>query len=316
MHAADLIQAAIDRTGSIACVGLDPRPNLIPPALATAALARSGDSAEAVADAFLVFNRGIIDAIAGACAAVKPQLACYEAYGSAGMRCLEQTVAHAHDRGIPVIIDGKRNDIGSTAEHYAQAYLAPLVGEARRSPPGLTGKPLAGLGAQWLTVNAYLGADGVKPFLQSPPSTGIFVLVKTSNASSGDLQDVPCEGGPVMERMARLVAQWGADRCGRCGLSDVGAVVGATYPQQARRLRELMPNALFLVPGYGAQGASAADAKAGARADGRGILVNSSRAILGAWQDARNTDVDWKDAARGALDAMNRDLSSAGASGG
>ncbi|MBA2480845.1 MAG: orotidine-5'-phosphate decarboxylase [Planctomycetes bacterium] len=309
MHAADLIQAAIDRTRSIACVGLDPRPNLIPKALADAAIANHGDTVRACAEAFFAYNRDLIRAIAGACAAVKPQMACYEAYGSAGMRALELTVACAHEHGIPVIIDGKRNDIGSTAEHYAQAYLAPIAPTAGRSPLSLAGSPLPGLGAAWLTVNAYLGSDGVKPFLAPhPAATGIFVLVKTSNASSGELQDVACDHGPVMERMARLVTAWGAGRIGRSGMSDVGAVVGATYPQQARRLRELMPDALFLVPGYGAQGASAADATAGARADGRGVLVNSSRAIMGAWQDQRFASMTWADAARAALDAMNADL--------
>jgi orotidine-5'-phosphate decarboxylase len=304
MHAADAVQAAIDQNRSIACVGLDPRPNLIPPSLIEESVNRHGDTAVACAEAFLTFNRGLIHACTGYCAAVKPQLACYEAYGSAGMRCLEQTVAYAHHRGVPVILDGKRNDIGSTAEHYAQAYLG--------SAPGLKGASLAGMSAQWLTVNPYLGSDGIQPFLATPPTErGVFVLVKTSNRSSGELQDLACEGGSVMERVARLVTTWGSSRTGACGLSDVGAVVGATYPGQARRLRTLMPDALFLVPGYGAQGASAADALAGIRADGRGVIVNSSRALMGAWQDAARADLNWKDAARAALEAMNRDLNDA-----
>ncbi len=301
MHAADVIQTAIDRHDSIACIGLDPRPTLIPPSLIEDACARHGDTAEAVAAAFLHFNRGIIDAIDGHCAAVKPQLACYEAYGAAGMRCLEQTVAYARDRGIPVIVDGKRNDIGSTAEHYAQAYL--------RSAPGLKGTALPGMCADWLTINAYLGSDGVAPFLQKTGSTtGVFVLVKTSNPSSGELQDLACDGASVMERMAGLVARWGAGRLGACGLSDVGAVVGATWPDQARQLRAVMPDTLFLVPGYGAQGGTAHDALAGARPAGGGVLVNSSRAILAAWQ---GTAGSWKEAARSALDLMNADLNAA-----
>jgi orotidine-5'-phosphate decarboxylase len=139
--------------------------------------------------------------------------------------------------------------------------------------------------------------------------TGIFVLVKTSNPSSGELQDQRTDSGPVMEIMANLVAGWGAPRRGACGLTDVGAVVGATYPAQAKRLRELMPDTLFLVPGYGAQGGSAHDALAGIRSDGRGVLVNSSRGIIAAWQSAQSKD--WQGAARAALDAMNRDLGSA-----
>ncbi len=303
MHAADRLQDTIDRTGSIACVGLDPRPGLLPPALVDEALRRHGDTAAGVAAAFLAFNRGLIDTVAGACAAVKPQLACYEAYGAAGIRCLEETVAHARSRGIPVIADGKRNDIGSTAEHYQQAFLG--------TAPGLKGGRIPGLGADWLTINGYLGSDGVTPFLDPPTTaaTGVFVLVKTSNKSSGELQDQTLGAGSVMEAMALLVAGWGRDRLGACGLNDVGAVVGATYPAQARRLRTLMPDTLFLVPGYGAQGGSAADAVAGARADGRGVLVNSSRGIIGAWQTAGATD--WAAAARGALDAMNRDLAGA-----
>jgi orotidine-5'-phosphate decarboxylase len=298
-HAADQLDRSIDRTRSIACVGLDPRPGLIPKPLIAAALAAHGDTAEAVAAAFLDANTAILDAIAGHCAAVKPQVACYEAYGAAGWRCLEQTIAHARRLGIPVIADGKRNDIGSTAEHYGQAFLG--------TAPGLSGAALPGLGADWLTINAYLGSDGVTPFL-AHRGRGVFVLVKTSNPSSGDLQDQPSDS-PVMERMARLVAGWGKDRRGACGLNDVGAVVGATWPAQAKRLRELMPDTIFLVPGYGAQGGSAADALAGARADGRGVLINSSRAIIGAWQ-AANTD-DLGGAARAALDAMNRDLAAA-----
>lgn len=299
-HAADLLQSSIEATGSIACVGLDPRPALLPPDIIAGALEEHGDTALGVATAFLAFNLGLLDAIKGRCAAVKPQLACYEAYGSAGLRCLEQTVAYARQLGIPVIADGKRNDIGSTAEHYQQAFLG--------AAPGLGATSLPGMGADWLTINGYLGSDGVKPFLGTKPTgTGVFVLVKTSNPSSGELQDQTMAGGmPIMEAMAKLVAAWGRERLGACGLNDVGAVVGATYPAQAKRLRELMPETIFLVPGYGAQGGSAADALAGARSDGRGVLVNSSRAILGAWQAAKTED--WAGAAVAALDAMNQDL--------
>ncbi len=296
MHAADTLQRSIDTTGSIAVVGLDPRPALIPPALRAQAIARHGDTRLAVAWAFREFNRGLLAAIQGACCAVKPQVACYEAYGAPGLQALEETITEANRLHIPVIVDGKRNDIGSTAEHYAQAWLG--------AAPGFNGPLPAGPRGDWLTVNAYLGSDGVKPFLGHG---AIFVLVKTSNPGSGEFQGLRlADGSANMEAMAKLVAQWGAGRGGVSGLNDVGAVVGATWPAEAKRLRELMPDTIFLVPGYGAQGGSAADALAGLRSDGRGCVINSSRGIIGAWEKPKA--VDWAAAARAALDAMNADL--------
>lgn len=303
-HVADRQQAVIDATNSVACIGLDPRPALLPEALKKSALAAHGDTAEAVATAFLAFNKGIIDVAADHCAAVKPQAACYEAYGVAGWRCLHDTVAYATAAGIPVIIDAKRGDIGSTAEHYRQAFLD--------QAPSLSGAPLRGMDGDWLTVNGYLGADGITPFACpiDSPSKGIFVLVKTSNPSSGDLQDHTLASGPTAaEHMAQLVHTWGDNRRGACGISDIGAVVGATWPAQAVALRKIMPNTLFLIPGYGAQGGSAADALAGQRADGSGVLINSSRGIIGAWQ--QNTKLEWKDAIKAAIVAMNADLNGA-----
>lgn len=299
-HAADDLTASIRRTRSIACVGLDPRPALLPKSIVDEAK-RSGAGAKAVADAFVRFNRGLLNAIAGHCAAVKPQAACYEAYGSAGFAALEETVRIAHSLQIPVIMDAKRNDIGSTAEHYQQAFLG--------SAPCLDGASVDGMKTQWLTINAYLGGDGVGPFIGKAPSgTGVFVLVKTSNPSSGDFQDQPLKDGTVMEAMAKLVAKWGAGRVGASGFNDVGAVVGATYPDQARKLRKLMPETIFLVPGYGAQGGNAKDAVAGARDDGSGVVVNSARAIIGAWQNRPGGETAWAECAREALDAMNKDL--------
>lgn len=306
-HAADRLEAAVAATESVACVGLDPRPELLPPALRRAALDRHGDGAEAVAEAFLAFNLGILDAVAGRCPVVKPQVACYEAYGAAGWRTLEATVAAAGALGLQVIVDGKRNDIGSTATHYAQAAFG--------GAPGLDGARLPGLGGDWLTVNGYLGGDAIDPFLGDAADTdagghGIFVLVRTSNPSAADLQDRVTDTGTVADAMAELVTTWGRGRVGSCGLSAVGAVVGATWPDQARELRGRMPDAWFLVPGYGAQGGSAADAVAGARPSGpAGLLVNSSRQILAAWQ--HDDEADWVGSARRALDAMNADLGTA-----
>lgn len=295
----------METSGSRACVGLDPRPDMIPESLQRVALDAHGDTAEAVAAAFTEFNAGIIEAIAGACAAVKPQVACYEAYGAAGWQCLLDTMAMARDAGIPVIADGKRGDLGSSAIHYRESFFG--------GAPGFGDKPVTGGDAQWLTVHAYLGSDSVLTILDDPAEErGVFVLVKTSNPSSGELQDInladgEARGTNVADTVAALVHEWGSARLGQCGLSDVGAVVGATYPDDARRLRKKMPNTLFLVPGYGAQGASAADALAGARSDGSGVLVSSSRGITAAWTKT-DTD-DFAGSARQALDAMNADLS-------
>ena len=312
-HVADRLQADMDRTGSIACVGLDPRPDLVPPALRHATLERFGDTNEGVAAAFLEVNACLIEAIAGHSAAVKPQAACYEAYGAPGWQALVDTVRLAQNAGIAVIVDAKRGDIGSTSAQYAQAFFG--------GAPGLwdDGRPVAAaMTTDWLTVNPYLGSDNVLEFVDPTPGrTGIFVLAKTSNASSGELQDRTVvgadapDGEAVADLVARLIQRWGSGREGASGLTDIGAVVGATYPDEARRLRDRMPDSLFLVPGYGAQGAAGVDAVAGARPDGRGVLVSSSRAIMGAWQQHDDAGEDWVGAARAALDAMNADLAAA-----
>lgn len=303
MHVADRLQERMDVTGSIACVGLDPRPDMIPPALAERALDRHGDTAEAVAAAFTEFNRGILDAVAGTCAAVKPQVACYEAYGPAGWAALADTVRHAHGLGIEVVVDGKRGDIGSTAAHYRQGFFggAPTFGGAgHRTMP-----------ADWTTVNGYLGSDNVLEMTAAEPGEhGILVLVKTSNPSSGELQDLSTGDGTVAEVMATLVHRWGTGRAGRSGITDIGAVVGATYPSEAKALRTLMPDALFLVPGYGTQGGDAVSSLAGVRDDGRGVLVSASRSITSAWQ-AVEAPGDFAGAARAALEEMNTALTAA-----
>jgi orotidine-5'-phosphate decarboxylase len=298
MHVADRVMIAADAANSIACVGLDPRPSLLPPSLRAVHLDRLGDTADAVASAFVEFNLGIIPAVAGHCAAVKPQTACYEAYGSAGWEALRQTIAAARSSGVAVIVDAKRGDIGSTAEHYAQTFFGGAM--------SLSGDPMRGLGADWLTVNSYLGSDAVYPFLADDRSRGVFVLVKTSNPSSDEIQGLRVDGGNVAEAAAQLVHKWGIGRTGAQGMTDVGAVIGATFPDDARKLRSLMPNTLFLVPGYGAQGADATSAVAGARPDGTGVIVSASRSIASAWQGAG--DDDWAAAARAELDSMNTEL--------
>ena len=304
MHGGDLLAGSCESTGSIACVGLDPRPELIPGEIVSSAVAQSDDPRQQVAIAFEEFMVSIVRAVAGHCAAVKPQAACYEAYGSAGWQVLERVVAEARRLEVPVILDAKRSDIGSSAVHYRQGLLT--------SAPGLVASQrLPGMDADWITANPYLGGDSVEPLIGSPDEgKGVFVLVRTSNPGAQDFQDQAVDGDSLSTVVARKVHQWGAGRTGASGFSDVGAVVGATWPAQARELRDILPNTLFLVPGFGAQGASAEGAVAGCTDQGTGIIVNSSRAILGAWQSEpdRTNPVE---VARGALDTMNQQLSAA-----
>ena len=304
MHGGDLLAGSCESTGSIACVGLDPRPELIPGEIVRSAVAQTDDPRQQVAIAFEEFMVSIVRVVAGHCAAVKPQAACYEAYGSAGWQVLERVVAEARRLEVPVILDAKRSDIGSSAVHYRQGLLT--------SSPGLVGsQQLPGLGADWVTGNPYLGGDSVEPLIGSPDEgKGVFVLVRTSNPGAQDFQDQAVDGDSLSTVVARKVHQWGAGRIGVSGFSDVGAVVGATWPAQARELRDILPNTLFLVPGFGAQGASAEGAVAGCTDQGTGIIVNSSRAILGAWQ-SENDGTDPVEAARAALDEMNLQLSAA-----
>lgn len=268
---ADRLCDAIGRTGAPVVVGLDPRLEQIPAPLLEACRREYGLTARAAAEALWRFNRGIIDAVADLVPAVKPQLAFYEQYGVEGMRAYVRTVHHAQRLGLLVIADAKRNDIGSTAAAYAEAFL----GESAFT-------------ADALTVNAYLGSDGVRPFVARARQhgKGLFVLVKTSNASAGELQDVLVDGRPLYEHLGALVETWGADNRGMYGYTAVGAVVGATYPGQATRLRALMPHTLFLVPGYGAQGATAADVVGCFDARGLGALINAARSIIFAYRTA------------------------------
>lgn len=304
VHAADRLVASTATTGSIACVGLDPRPELLPSSLVADALRAHEDPLDQVCHAFLAFNQGVLDAVAGACAAVKPQSACYEAYGWRGWRVLEATIEHAHSLGIPVILDAKRGDIGSTAIHYRQGLLteAPVLEE---------GASVRGLGVDWITASPFLGSDSVEPLIGSvDEGKGAFILARTSNPGADDVQGLLVGGEHLSTVVARLVHEWGVSRIGDSGYSDVGAVVGATWPQIAAALRQLMPHTLFLVPGFGAQGGSAAHAVAGASKRGDGVLVSSSRAIAGAWQSA-DADSEFAAAARDALDRMNDLLNAA-----
>lgn len=260
---ADRLADAVREKRTPALVGIDPRAGSLP-----AGLLRPEDreNPTSVAEAFRAFGRGVIDAVAPLAAVVKPQAAFFEELGPPGMAALGDVIEHARQQGLLVILDGKRNDIGSTAEAYARAYL---------------GRDSA-WGSDALTVSPYLGDDSLAPFIERcrTHDAGIFVLVKTSNPGGGTFQDREMDGRPLYEHVAALVEQQSARSLGRCGFGPVGAVVGATYPEQLAALRGQMPHAWLLVPGFGAQGAGARDVAGGFDQHGLGAIVNSSRGII------------------------------------
>lgn len=283
--------------------GLDPKLDFIPDFIKQKAFADHGKSLEGAAQAILAFNKGLIDALWDIVPAVKPQCAYYELYGWQGMRTLYETIQYAKSKGMFVITDGKRNDIGSTMEAYAQAHLGTTEVE---------GESVAPFEGDALTVNGYLGTDGIAPLLKvcKEQDKGIFVLVKTSNPSSGELQDKLIEGKPVYRIMGEMCEVWGKELPGRHGYSGVGAVVGATYPAQLTELRAALPNTFFLVPGYGAQGAGAFDIAGAFDKNGIGAIVNSSRAIMTAWKK-ENCPEDFAGAARREALRMKQDIKAA-----
>ena len=265
-------------------VGLDPRLEYIPEHLKANAFKDHGTGFEGAAAAILSFNKGLIDTLCDIVPAVKPQLAYYEMYGLEGLKAFNETVRYAGSKGMLVIADGKRNDIGSTAEAYSSAFLG------RNS---LNGEKLPVFDTDALTVNPYLGIDGIKPFIEDcgKYNKGIFILVKTSNKSSCQLQDLRTENGKtIYQIVAELVEEWGSGLVGKHGYSSIGAVVGATYPEQGMILRMIMKKAYILVPGYGAQGGSASDAVRCFNSDGLGAIVNASRSIMCAWQSQKWSD--------------------------
>lgn len=273
----DLMIKKIIEMNSPVVAGLDPKLDYVPAYIQTECFAEYGETAEGAAQALLRFNKALIDELCEVVPAVKVQAAYYEMYGIEGMKTLYGTVDYAKSKGMYVILDGKRNDIGSTAQAYSCGWLG-------KTKIGAKGEAMSG--ADCLTVNPYLGSDGILPFVEDCKTydKGIFALVKTSNPSSGELQDLVIDGKPLYEKVAELVSGWGADNVGEYGYSAVGAVVGATYPQQAKRLRAAMPHTYFLVPGYGAQGAGADDVAVSFDKEGLGAIVNSSRAIMCAYK--------------------------------
>lgn len=280
-------------------VGLDPRLDYVPTHIREEALSKSCSYAESVSKAFLNYNKILIDNIYDIVPAVKPQIAFYEQYGIEGMKCFDETCKYAAAKGLLVISDVKRGDIGTTAEAYSEAYL---------------GNREYSLNTDFITVNPYLGTDSLEPFIKdcNENEKGLFILVKTSNKSSGDLQDLVCNGKTVYEHVAELVVRLGEPYAGNMGYNFVGAVVGATYREEALKLRNIMKNTYFLVPGYGAQGGTAKDVVACFNQDGLGAVVNSSRGIIAAYKSKdyaeSYSEKDFAAAARAAALKMRDDI--------
>lgn len=285
--------------------GLDPKLDYVPQYIRTRCFEKYGRTLEGAAEALYEFNMGLIDALCDIVPAVKPQMAYYEMYGWQGVRTFARTVEYAKSKGMYVITDGKRNDIGATMEAYAAGHL------------GITdidGEQIAAFGADALTVNGYLGTDGIDPLLKvcAALDKGIFVLVKTSNKSSGELQNLPLEGGEsIYGRMACMCDEWGRELPGKYGFTGVGAVVGATYPEQLTELRKAHPSIFFLVPGYGAQGGGAKGLAGAFNKEGLGAVVNSSRAIMCAYKKEGCDEADFAGAARREALRMKDDINGA-----
>ncbi len=285
-------------------VGLDPVLESLPQELKEKAFTGSPSFEAAAASAILEFNMGIIDAVADLVPAVKPQVAFYEQYGPAGMQAYRDTCLYSSKKGLVVIGDIKRGDIGSTSRAYSNAHLGTV---------GSDSTSYSGFPTDIITVNPYLGDDCLKEFMDDVRrhDKGLFILVKTSNPTSSQIQNLVSEGRPIYEHVASMVNRWTEETVGISGYSPVGAVVGATYPAEAEKLRALMPKAFFLVPGYGAQGGGGADVVPCFNGDGLGALVNSSRGIIFAWQNEKYKNVSWQDAARSAVIEMQDDINTA-----
>ena len=341
----DRLQEKIDKMRNPTVVGLDPELGHIPPQILEKHIKEKGETLEAAAAAVFEFNTGLIDALCGIVPAVKPQSAYYEALGPEGVRVLKMTCDYAKSKGMFVICDVKRNDIGTTAQAYSAAYLGAVkVGGADLRP----------FDADAITINAYLGSDGIKPFIEAAVKydKAVFALVRTSNPSAGELQDLfaakqgegakqgeakqgdgssawqqaeepspclapspclespclapsPCLANRLYTAVGDLIEELSRDTIGKYGFTRLGAVVGATYPEEAEFLRERLKHTFFLVPGYGAQGGSAAEARRSFNKDGRGAIVNSSRGIIAAW---KKTGGDYKEAAYAEAQRMRDDL--------
>ena len=300
----DLLVEKIKQKSNPSVAGIDPKIEYVPKFIKEKAYAHYGKNLKGASEAIWEFNKGLIDALYDVVPAVKPQSAFYEMYGLCGEEVLHRTIAYAKEKGLYVILDVKRNDIGTTAEAYSRAYLgkAEVDGELFDACP-----------VDCITVNPFPGSDGVKPFIKDciEYDKAIFTLAKMSNPSSGELQDLVTDDGKrIYEKIAANINEWNADTIGKSGYGAVGAVVGATYPEQAETLRKLMPKSYFLVPGYGAQGGGAEGVKPCFNADGLGAIVNSSRGIMCAYQKGDWKEEQFAEAARAEAIRMKDDLNS------
>ncbi|HLF93767.1 MAG TPA: orotidine-5'-phosphate decarboxylase [Planctomycetota bacterium] len=286
----DRLVAAIKEKGSRVVVGLDPRLENLPDPFRPS----GPKDIEKTVKGLLDFNGALIEIVKDHAVAVKPQIAFYEKLGPHGVLAYFATCKHARDNGLIVIGDVKRGDVPDTAKAYADAHFIAFPTDA-------------------ITVNPFFGTDGMDPFIQGAKKNGggLFVLVKTSNPKSGMIQDLPVEGKPLYLHIARMVAEWGAGSMGSSGYSDVGAVVGATHPKQAAEIRAALPNAFFLVPGYGAQGGTSADLVPCFNKDGLGAIVNSSRGIITAWEKEAYKGLPWEKAVERAVLDMKKDINGA-----
>ena len=310
-HGADLLIESIDAKSNPCVVGLDPRISQLPIEIRQRALSEYGNTIEGTAKAIELFCIEVIDQIKNIVGIVKPQIAFFEQYGSHGIAAFENVLRMAHQQKLIVITDAKRNDIGSTCEAYARAHLGTveLVGDFMKGSSDKLKTPTPHQ-CDWLTVSPYLGSDGIDPFLEviQDQARGIFILVKTSNPSAGEFQDITTNRGePLWQSVASLVKSKGNDLLGSRGYSTVGAVVGATYPDEAKILRQLMPRTIFLVPGYGAQGGDAISVVDAFQRDGYGAVINASRSIIYAFRNAPS-GVPWTTAVRNAAIEMRDDV--------
>ena len=300
------LSEGIKRTKAPIVVGLHPMMNYIPEYIRKEAFAEFGETLEGAAEAVWQYNKGIVDAVYDLVPAVKPQIAMYEQFGIEGLTAFEKTVSYCQEKGLVVIGDIKRGDIGSTSEAYAVGHLGKVqVGS----------HSFSGFHEDFVTVNPYLGSDGVKPFMKicKEEKKGLFILVKTSNPSSGEFQDRLVDGRPLYELVGEQVAAWGEELMGDT-YSYVGAVVGATYPEMGKTLRKIMPKSFILVPGYGAQGGKGADLVHFFNDDGLGAIVNSSRGIIAAYKQEKYASFgaeNYAEASRQAVLDMQADIQGA-----
>lgn len=297
----DVLQDKIKAKKNPTVAGLDARVEYVPPFILKKHTDRLGETLEAAADAVLEFDKGLIDALADVVPAVKPQSAYFEMMGWRGMKALEEVIAYAKEKDLFVIADVKRGDIGTTAAAYSEAWLG-------STQVGRTACPV--FDADCVTLNGYMGSDAIKPFLKdcTQQNKCAFVLAKTSNPSSMELQDIVAGDRLVYTVMGDLIQRWGQGTEGRYGFQALGAVVGATHPSVLKQLRRRLDRVFFLVPGYGAQGGTAADVRYAFDELGRGAIVNASRSIMCAWQKTGKDGADYQEAARSAAEKMRDEI--------